>query len=89
MRRWIAVFLLLVVSSFLAATGRDHCHDGEKEHRPASQHLLCLDDCAPAVIPNPPAAPPLDPLPKPLYQETLSRPILNLDLEPEKTPPRA
>lgn len=89
MRRWVAVLLLVVVSSFLAASGQDHCHDDGNEHQPASPHILCLDDCAPAVIPTPPIPPPQDPLPKPVYEETVVRPILNLDLEPEIAPPRA
>lgn len=89
MRRWIAALLLVVISSFLAATGQDHCHDEGREHLPVSAHMLCLDDCAPAVITVPPLPPPPDPLPKPVYEESADRPILNLDLEPEKTPPRS
>lgn len=89
MRRWIAMLLLVVVASFLAASGQDHCHDGGNGHQPASPHILCLDDCAPAVIPKTPVPPPPDPLPEPTYEETVVRPVLSLDLEPEKAPPRA
>jgi len=88
MRRWIAMLLLVVVASFLATTGQDHCHDSGRSAA-STPHILCLDDCAPAVIPTPPIPPPQDPLPKPVYEETVVRPILNLDLEPEKAPPRA
>jgi hypothetical protein len=87
MRRWIAVLLLVVVSSFLATSGQDHCHDSGRGSA-STPHILCLDDCAPAVIPKTPVPPPLDPLPKPNYEETVVQPILNLDLEPEKVPPR-
>jgi len=87
-KRWTAVLLLVVVATFLATAGEDHCHEGADAHGPQSQHLLCLDDCAPAMIPQAPVPPPADALPKPSYIETLSPPILNLDLEPEKTPPR-
>ena len=88
MRRWVAALLFLVVASFLATSGQDHCHDSGRSAA-STPHILCLDDCAPAVIPTPPIPPPQDPLPKPVYEETVVRPILNLDLEPEKTPPRA
>lgn len=88
MRRWIAVLLLVVVATFLAAAGSDHCDDGPKGHQESTQHLLCVDDCAPALVPAPPAPPPHDPLPKAVYEETAVRPVLKLDLEPEKAPPR-
>lgn len=88
MRRWVAVFLLVVVATFLAVSSVDRCHGGSK-HDQHAQHLLCVDDCAPALIPQTPVPPPPDPMPKPVYEATVARPILNLDLEPEKTPPRA
>jgi len=86
MRRWIAIILLVIVASFLATSGQDHCHDGKGGT--ASPHILCLDGCAPAIIPTAPTAPPPDPLPKPIYKESVVCPILNSDLEPEKAPPR-
>lgn len=89
MRRWIAVLLLIMAATFLAASGRDRCHEGAGDHRQPVSHILCLDDCAPAVVPECPAAPPASPLPRPVYEESVVRPILNLDLEPEKAPPRA
>lgn len=88
MRRWVAVLLLVVVATFLAASGIDRCDDGPNPHSQASQHLLCLDDCTPALIPCAPAAPPPDALPTPSYALTVARAILDLDLEPETTPPR-
>jgi len=88
MRRWIAVLLLVMVATFLAASGSDHCHDGPENHGQQA-HILCLDDCAPAMVAACPAPPPPDALPRPVYEETVTRPILNLDLEPEKAPPRA
>jgi len=89
MGRWVAVLLLVVVATFLATAGADHCDDGPGGHSQRSQHLLCVDDCAPALVPETPIPPPPDPLPKPTYKESVVRPVLNLDLEPEKTPPRA
>lgn len=87
MKRWIAVMLLVLAGGFLIASGRDHCH--EPGHDLGASHLLCLDDCAPAVMPAPPAAPPPDPMPEPDYALVPVLPLLRLDLEPEKTPPRA
>jgi|GEM_PF-6711962 len=89
MKRWVAVLLLVVVATFLALSGVDHCDEGAKGHGQHAQHLLCVDDCAPALVPNSPMPPPSDPLPRTVYEETLTRPVLNLDLEPEKEPPRA
>jgi len=77
------------MASFVAMAGSDHCENGTGQDRHHIQHLLCPDDCAPAVVPVAPQAPPPDPLPRPLYAETIVRPILNLNLEPEKAPPRA
>lgn len=89
LRRGVAVLLVLVIALFLAASGGDHCDEGMSHHAEKPPHMLCVDDCAPAVIPAPPAPPPSDPLPNPTYQEVVARPVLSLDLEPEKAPPRA
>ena len=87
MRRSIAVLLLLLFTSFLAMTGQDRCHENRMQ---ADQpHVLCVDDCAPAVIPAPPVPPPADPLPRLQRQARLVLPILERDLEPEKAPPRS
>jgi len=88
-RHWVAVLLLVVVATFLATTGTDHCDEGLTGHSQTSQHLLCIDDCTPALVPDAPAAPPPDPMPKPVYKQTVDLPVLNFDLEPEKAPPRS
>jgi hypothetical protein len=88
MRRWLAVFLLLVVATFVAASGTDNCDEGPNGHSERSQHILCVDDCASVLVPEPPAPPPPDPMPKAVYEAKVIRPIVNLDLEPEKAPPR-
>lgn len=89
MRRWVGLFLLLVLATFLVASGADRCDEGPHGHGQRLQHILCIDDCAPALVPKAPAPPPPDPMPKPVYEETVVRPILKLHLEPEKQPPRA
>ena len=89
MRRWLAVLLLVVVATFLAVSGADRCDEDVHHHHQHAQHFLCPDDCAPALIPMAPVPPPPDPMPRILYEETVVRPILNLELEPEKAPPRA
>lgn len=89
MKRWIAAFLLVVVATFVSAYGADHCEDRSGAHHQRAQHLLCVDDCAPALIAHPPTPPPADPMPRLVYKQTVIRPILTIDLEPEKEPPRA
>jgi len=86
LRRWVSVFLLLMLGTFLAASSADRCDAGGHSE---PQHILCLDDCAPALIPAPPVAPPADPMPRLVYAETVIRPILSLEREPEKEPPRS
>lgn len=87
MKRWIAILLLAVMGSFMAASSQDHCHDGGQSAPPP--HILCVDDCAPAVIPVAPCPPPQDPLPEPAYAAPAADPIPVRDLEPETAPPRA
>jgi hypothetical protein len=89
MKRWLAVLLLVVVATFLAAAAAGLCEDGRACHDQKAPHLLCVDDCAPAVLPKAPAPPPPDPMPKLVYEAKVSLPLLQRDLEPEKTPPRA
>lgn len=88
MRKCIAVLLLLVFATFLAAAGADACEEESHGHTHRTPHILCVDDCAPALVPLPPVAPPPDPMPKAVYEETVSRPVLAPDIEPEKAPPR-
>lgn len=89
MRRCIAILLLVVVGAFLVLTGRDHCEDGPAGHGQSSQHILCIDDCTPAVISERITPPPQDSLPKTAYQASVVEPILDLSLEPDTDPPRA
>jgi len=90
LRRLAAILLLVVIAGFLALSGRDHCHEGEIGHHDVQgQHLLCIDDCTPALVPAAPEAPPADALPRLVYAEAELHPILNLEPEPEKAPPRA
>lgn len=88
LKRWIAVLLLVAIASILSAAGSDHCHEDSAGHTHESQHVLCLDDCMPILIPDAPTAPPPDPLPKPTYEAVAVHPTLVLDPEPEKAPPR-
>lgn len=87
MKRWIAVLLLVVFAAFLAASGADYFDHGVEGQDQHAQHLFCVDDCAPAMISQTPPPPP-DPMPRPVFETSVVRPILNLDLEPEKEPPR-
>jgi len=90
MRRWVAIVLLVVVATFLAVSGADRCHEQETSpHGIQGQHLLCIDDCTPALVPDAVQAPPADALPRLVYEEAMRHPILSLELEPEKEPPRA
>ncbi len=88
MRRWAALLLLVVIATFLAISGADRCHDEGAGHSQPSAHILCIDDCTPVLLPSRLAAPAPDPLPKSVYAVPLADAVLNLDLEPEKTPPR-
>lgn len=87
MKRWVAVLFLLLVAFYVGASQFDRCDETPNEQGQVC-HLLCNDGCATAPIPVPPVAPPPDTLPKPVYDETVVRPVLTLDLEPEKAPPR-
>ena len=89
-RRGAALLMLLVLAVFLAAGSHDHCGEAHDHgHEPFhAQHLLCPDDCAPALFPAPPAPPPADSLPRPVYREAVVQKIRSFDLEPEKAPPR-
>ncbi len=88
MKRWIAALLLVAIASILSAAGTDHCHEGPAGHDHNGQHVLCLDDCMPILVPDPPTAPPPDPLPKPAYEAIAVHPIPVLEPEPETAPPR-
>lgn len=83
-----ALGLLLMIAVFLGGMAHDHCDEGTRGHADRAPHLLCVDDCAPVVIPAPPAAPPADPLPRGRFAETAAPQVLDRSLEPEKAPPR-
>lgn len=87
MRRWVAMLFLLLIAFYIGAAQIDRCDESPKDCGQVC-HLLCSDGCAEAPIPVPPVAPPPDALPKPVYDETAVRPVLTLELEPEKAPPR-
>ncbi len=86
-RRLVAAIFLLLIAFYIGAAQVDRCDDAPNDCGQVC-HILCNDGCATAPIPTPPIPPPADPLPRPVYEETVVRPILNLDLEPEKAPPR-
>ncbi len=88
MRRWVATVFLLLIAFYVGASHCDRCSETPGEEGQVC-HLMCSDGCATAPIPMAPTPPPPDPLPKAVYEETVDCPILNLDLEPEKTPPRS
>lgn len=72
----------------LGGMAHDHCDEGARGHADRAPHLLCVDDCAPVMIPAPPVAPPADPLPRGRFAETAAPQVLDRSLEPEKAPPR-
>ena len=88
-RRWAALGLLLVIAVFLGGMAHDHCEEGPRGHADRAPHILCVDDCAPALVPDAPAAPPADPLPQSHYRAAVVPQVLDRSLEPEKAPPRA
>lgn len=87
MRRWVAVIFLLLTAFYLGVSTADHC--GERPLDEAQVcHILCNDGCATAPLPEPPQAPPPDPLPKPSFEAERVEHLTSLDIEPEKDPPR-
>ncbi len=87
MRRWIATAFLLLIAFYVGVAQVDQC-SGEPDDCGQICHILCNDGCATAPVPVAAVAPPPDPLPKPVYAETVVHSVLSLDLEPEKSPPR-
>lgn len=88
MRRWIACFFLVLVAFYLGAGSFDRCDEVPTEQGQVC-HILCSDGCATAPVPATPAVPPPDPMPKRVYDAARAYPILELDRQPEKAPPRA
>ncbi len=89
LRRWAALGLLLVLAVFLGGMAHDHCEEGPRGHADRAPHILCVDDCAPALLSAGPAAPPADPLPRIRYEAAAAPQVLDRSLEPETAPPRA
>ena len=88
MKRWVAILLLCLVGAFLGATGMDECGGSADDTCAPVCHLLCSDGCAAAPMPQSPASPAPDPLPRFNYNVIPALPPLARTVEPEKTPPR-
>lgn len=89
MKRWIAILILCLSLGYLGTTSVDPCAEGVRDECAPICHIFCADGCSTSVVPESPAPPPPDPMPRPAYETTFVQPILCLDLEPEKEPPRA
>lgn len=89
MKRWIAVLLLCLASSYLGATSLDQCAEGANDDCAPICHIFCVDGCATVPVPEAPLPPAPDPLPHPRFAAELVERLITLDLEPEKDPPRA
>ncbi len=88
MRRWVSAFFLLLIAFYVGAAQMDRCDDRPNDCGQVC-HVLCNDGCATAPIPEPPMPPPPDPLPRPNFEAEWTEHLVNLDIEPEKYPPRA
>jgi len=89
MRRWIAILLLCLTSVYLGATRGDRCAEGAAEDAGSIGHVLCTDECATVLVPEPPRTPPPVLLVRPLFEARRVVHFASLDVEPEKDPPRA
>ena len=87
-RRWIAVLFLVITAFYLGAAGLDRCDDNKAGCVQVCQ-ILCADGCATAPLPSSPTPPPPDRLPRAPYEQEKAPQLINLDVEPEKDPPRA
>lgn len=88
MRRWVAAVFLVLIAFYLGGGTLDRCEDNPSDGVQVC-HILCSDGCATAPIPKPPMPPPPDPLPSPQFEAERVEHVVNLDIEPEKDPPRA
>jgi hypothetical protein len=88
MRRWIAILLLCLASVYLGATSVDLCNEGPGDDCAPVCHIFCADGCATVPVPDTPAPPSPDPLPRPCFQAEPAECVISMDLEPEKEPPR-
>lgn len=89
MKRWLAILLLCLASIYLGATSLDQCADAANDDCAPVCHIFCADGCATVPVPESPAPPAPDPLPRPCFQVEPADHLISLDLEPEKDPPRA
>ena len=89
MRRWLAILLLCLATAYLGATSMDPCAEGPGDDCAPICHILCVDGCATAPVPEAPVPPPPDPLPQSRFTIERIEDLVSLDIEPEKEPPRA
>lgn len=88
MKRGIAALFLVLIAFYLAPVGVDRCEENPSGGVEVC-HLLCEDGCATAPIPEPPAPPPPDVLPRLRFETDRIEQLISLQPEPEKDPPRA
>lgn len=89
MRRWIAILLLCLASVYLGATGADLCAEGPDDDCAPVCHILCPDGCATVPVPDPPVPTVPDSPPESRFEAERIGPLVSLEIEPEKEPPRA
>jgi len=88
MRRWVAILLLCLASVYLGATSADRCAEGLGDDCAPICHVFCADGCGTVPVPEAPVPPSPDPLPCPCFVAERVVNLVNLDIEPEKDPPR-
>lgn len=89
MKRWFAILLLCLASFYLGATSLDQCAEGVSDDCAPVCHIFCADGCATVPVPDTPAPPAPDVLPRPRYEAERAEHLVELTIEPEKAPPRA
>lgn len=89
MKRWAAILIICLASFYLGATGLDECADGVNDDCAPICHIFCADGCATVPVPDSPAPPAPDPLPRLCYEAEYAEHLVSLVIEPEKDPPRA
>lgn len=89
MRRWAAILLLCLATFYLGATSLDQCAEGVNDDCAPVCHIFCADGCATVPVPDTAAPPAPNSLPRPRYEAERAEDLVELVIEPEKTPPRA